>query len=195
MNVRLQINMLLLQENQRAYSKKFKKMSDRKPFQPQQPNKEAFKNPESVKGKGLKINNEKSAVQPAPQNQSVAFGERAKEINSKNEEFKQRAWELITRFKNMIDDRILPENKSVLSKGIEAETLNKLVSLASEMNEDDNQPESIGSTTLCMLLMKMMLEQRDTINILAYKIDRLEKSHKAENNTDKNERKNIEPNF
>lgn len=156
-------------------------MDKKKPFRPQEPNREAFKNPESIKGKGLKINNEKSAIQPAPQNQSAAFEERAKEINSKNEEYKQRGWELIAKYKSMIDDRVLPENKSVLSRGVEAETVNKLIVLASEMNEDENQPESYGSTTLCVLLMKMMLAQRDTINILAYKIDRLEKSLKSEN--------------
>lgn len=135
-----------------------------------------FENKEISKKKGLKINNENSSV-PAPKpDNKVVFNEQAQKAATKYEEYKQRTWELSTRFKSMVEDRVLSDNKSPLSKGIESETLNKLVALACEMNEDDNQPEGIGSTALSFLMMKMLLVQRDTINGLLFKIDRLEKS-------------------
>lgn len=130
-----------------------------------------------IKRKSLKINNENSSVPPPKPNPAVVFEEQAKKVNSKHEEYKRRTLELSGKFKSMMEEKILPENKSVLSRGIEAETLTKLVSLASEMNEDDNQPEAIGSTALSYLLMKMMLLQRDTVNTLLFKIDKLEKSN------------------
>lgn len=125
--------------------------------------------------KGIKLDNSKSSIQPKP-NQAAIFDEKAKEAFSKYEDYKQRTWDLSTKFKAMIEDKILPENKSILSKDIEAEVINKLVALASDMNEDENQPESIGSTALSMLLMKMLLVQRDTINSILFKFDKLEKS-------------------
>jgi len=136
----------------------------------------AFKDSGPIKKKSLKINNDNSSVPVPKPNPAVIFEEQANKAHSKYEDYKQRTWELTTKFKSMVDDKILPDNKSVLSKGIEAETLTKLVALASEMNEDDSQPEGIGSTALAFLLMKMALLQRDTINLLHYKIDKLEKS-------------------
>lgn len=127
-----------------------------------------------IKKKGLKVNNEASSVRPQP-NQTAVFEEQARKAFSKYEEYKERTWDLSLKFKGMIEDRIHPDNRSPISKNIEKETLDKLVALASEMNEDDNQPEGIGSTALCMLLMKMLLIQRDTISALAFKIDKLEK--------------------
>lgn len=132
----------------------------------------------SNKKKGLKITNENSTVPTPKTNQSALFEEKAKEVYSKYEEYKHRTWELSTKFKSMIEDRVLPENKSIISKDIENETLNKLITLASEMNEDDNQAEGIGSTALSMLVMKMLLIQRDTINRLMFKIEKLEAADK-----------------
>lgn len=135
-----------------------------------------FKDSGPIKKKSIKFNNENSSV-PAPKPSPVAvFEEQAKKANSRYEEYKQRTWELSSKFKAMIEDKILPELKSPLTKGIEIETITKLVALASDMNEDDNQPEGIGSTALSYMLMKMLLIQRDTINILQYKVDKLEKA-------------------
>lgn len=127
------------------------------------------------KKKGLKINNLNSSAPPPKPDTSVLFDKQADLAHSKYEEYKKRTWELSTKFKSMIEDRTLIGNKSILSKEIELETLSKLVSLSSEMNEDDNQPESVGSTAMTFLIMKMLLLQRDVINDLIYKLDKLEK--------------------
>lgn len=128
-----------------------------------------------IKKKSIKFDNQNSSV-PAPKpNPAVVFEELAKKANSRYEEYKQRTWELSSKFKAMVEDKVLPDLKSPLTKGIETETITKLVGLASDMNEDDDQPEGIGSTALSYLLMKMLLLQRDTINVLQYKVDKLER--------------------
>jgi hypothetical protein len=145
-----------------------------------------FDNRGPIKKKGIKINNENSSVPSPKPDASAVLDEQAKKAISKYEDYKQRTWELSTKFKGMVEDKTLSDNKSVLTRGIETEVLNKLVVLASEMNEDDTQPEGIGSTALSFLLMKMILLQRDTINALLYKVEKLEKSKAhPESNKDK----------
>lgn len=135
----------------------------------------AFEDRGPIKKKGIKVNNDNSTIpQPKP-NYQEKLSEKAQEVATKYEEYKSRTWELSTKFKAMMQDHVLSDNKSVLVKDIEAETMNRLVALASEMNEDDNQPEGIGGTALSFLIMKMLLLQRDTINTLLYKVDKLEK--------------------
>jgi len=129
-----------------------------------------------IKKKSLKFDNQNSTVPTPKPSQSENFKEQAKAAHSKNEDYKQRSLELTSKFKAMIEDSILPDLKSPLTKGIESETMTKLIALASEMNDDVNEPrEGIGGIVLSYLLMKMMLNQRDTINILRYKVDKLER--------------------
>jgi hypothetical protein len=129
------------------------------------------------KKRGLKIDNSNSSIPVPKTNRTEEFNEQANAVHSKNEEYKQRAWDLSPKFKSIIEDRTLIENKSPVSKNLEQEVLNNLVQLASEMNLDANQPEGRGSVVLSMLLMKMLLVQRDIINSLAYKINTLEKNN------------------
>lgn len=128
-----------------------------------------------LRGKGTKLNNKQSSIPAPKQNQAEVFSEKATMVFNKFEEFKKRTWELSAKFKSFIEDRILPENRSIITKELETEVLNNLISLANEMNADEHQPEGIGGVALSMLLMKCLLIQRDTISTLAYKIDKLEK--------------------
>lgn len=121
--------------------------------------------------KGLKINNQASLIQPKIDT-TAEFNAKANEAFSKYEEYKQRTLDLSTKFKAMMEDKVLFENKSILSKDMEKEIIEKLVQLSSDMNADENQPEGIGSVALSVLLMKMMLLQRDTINQLAFKLEK-----------------------
>ena len=133
-----------------------------------------------VRKTGLKINNAASAVPPPKVSDAAAFEQKADAAFAKIQEYKERWWDLSGKFKSFIEDKILSINKTIISKDFESETLQKLVALASDMNEDEIQKESIGATSLCMMLMKMMLLQRDIINDLAYKLDKLEKSLKKQ---------------
>jgi hypothetical protein len=138
-----------------------------------------FDDPKEKKRKtGLKIDNSKSTV-PEPKLINTAnFDKQASEAFSKVESYKMRMLDLTSKFKAMVEDHILPDNKSIISRDLEKEVVDKLVAVASEMNEDQNQPESLGSVVLATLALKMLLLQRDTINSLLYKIDKLEKSNK-----------------
>ena len=129
----------------------------------------------SSKRKGVKITNEASTLPTPKQNPTTVFNEQAEKAFNKNEEYKARSFELGTKFRGIVEDKVLAENKTLINKEIEQETLNKLVILANEMNADDNQPEGIGGAALGMLLMKMLISQRDRINTLEYKLDKLEK--------------------
>lgn len=134
--------------------------------------------------KGVKLNNKQSSIpQPKP-NRSEAFEKEANEVFSKFEEFKRRTWDLSAKFKAFVEDKVLPENKSIITKELEGEVLNNLVSLANQMNADEHQPEGIGGVALSMLLMKCVFIQRDTINTLAYKVDKLEKQLASKSNVE-----------
>ena len=133
---------------------------------------------------GVKIDNKNSTVSPAKVPTSIAFEKKADEAFAKVEDYKQRMWDLSAKYKILIEDRILPINKTLITKDFEGEVLNKLITLASEMNDDGTQPESLGATALCMLLMKMNLVQRDMINELAYKVDKLERNVSVPKNSE-----------
>lgn len=132
--------------------------------------------PNKRRGPGLKITNQNSSIpEPPKQSPKEAFDEKATVAAKRMNDYKTRTWELSGQFKQLVQDRTLQENKSPISKDIETELLNKLVVLALEIDADESQPEGFGSTALCMLLMKMLLLQRDMLNTLAYAIDKLEK--------------------
>jgi hypothetical protein len=73
-----------------------------------------------------------------------------------------------TAFFAAIKDRTLPENKSIQDKEHEKEVLNNLAKVANVLNNDETQPEGIGSVALIKLLLETVLYQRDLINILGY---------------------------
>lgn len=125
--------------------------------------------------KGLKINNENSSIQPKV-DESKVFEQRATKAFTRDQDYKQRMNDLAVKFKAMIEDRTLVDNKTILVKEVEGETLQKLIQLASEMNADEAQDEGLGNTALSMLLMKVLLLQRDRINTLEFKLEKLGKA-------------------
>jgi len=128
------------------------------------------------KRKGLKVDNQNSSIpQPKP-NTTAAFNEQADKAFNKIEEYKQRSFELGSKFKAIIADKRLASNKTQINKDIEMETLSNLTILANDINSDENQPEGAGGVALAMLMMKILLIQRDTMNEIDYKLERLEKA-------------------
>jgi hypothetical protein len=127
------------------------------------------------RGSGLKINNDHSNIQVPNTTNEAAFDAKASAAKNKMEEHKQTVWELSGKFKAMIEDHTLPENKTIISKDLEKEVLDKLIEIATIINADQVYPDGWGSSALEMLLMKMILLQRDTLNSMAFKIDKLEK--------------------
>jgi hypothetical protein len=127
------------------------------------------------RGAGLKINNDRSNIKTPETTNEVSFDEKAAAVKNRMEEHKKVVWELSGKFKAMIEDQTLPENKTIISKGLEKEVLDKLIEIATMLNTDQVYPEGWGSSALGMLFMKMFLLQRDAINTMAFKIDKLEK--------------------
>jgi len=103
------------------------------------------------------------------------FEKKADEQMSKIENYKTQIWDLSIKYKSFVENKVLQQNKGPIAINLENETLDKLVQLAEEMNEDSTQPEGIGSNALCMVLLKCMLIQRNSINELHYKIEQLNK--------------------
>lgn len=128
------------------------------------------------KPKGLKVNNQNSSIQQPKPNTSAAFSEQADKVFNKIEEYKQRSFDLGSKFKAILADKRLAVNKTQINKDIEMETLSNLAGLANEINMDENQPEGAGGVALAMLIMKMLLIQRDAINEIDYSLERLEKA-------------------
>jgi len=126
--------------------------------------------------KGLKIDNSKSSVSVSKKNNSkIHFEKIADSAFLTNEEYKYIAVDLATRYKSMILDSTLSENKTSKSKDEEKFVCENLVNLASKMNNDENQEMCVGSVGLISLLLKMLLLQRDEINDLKYKSSNLSK--------------------
>jgi hypothetical protein len=125
--------------------------------------------------KGLKINNNNSSVAEPKKNNADALNEVAQGVKLKLDEYKQRTWDLSNKFKALVEDRFLIENKSPIAKDLEKEVLDGLVLLASEMNADEYQPEGFGNIAINYMLMKMILLQRDRLNALEHKVEKLTK--------------------
>jgi len=96
--------------------------------------------------------------------------------HQKNEnDIRQRVMELSGKFKSTLKDRTLEENKGPIKKDYESELINQLCDVGLRMNNDQSQPEGLGSIGLNNLLFRAILIQRDTINDLAYQVVQMKK--------------------
>ncbi len=84
--------------------------------------------------------------------------------------------DLTSTFMGMIKDSTLKENKGPIQLDLEQQICKDLTELSLELNQDETQPEGIGSAGMTLLLLKIVMVQRDKINELGYKISKLEKS-------------------
>jgi hypothetical protein len=130
---------------------------------------------ERLPRKGLKINNASSTVQKPIVHTQADLDQKASDVMAKDQEYKNRFWDLSKKIKAIFEDNTLSDNKGIISKDLEKETITKLLMLASEMDDDDSQPNCEGTRAVAMLLIKCLLSQRDSLNSLAYKVEKLEK--------------------
>jgi hypothetical protein len=118
-----------------------------------------------------KISDGKSLFDNQPKQPSTSdFLNRASEINGKMNDYKSRAAELAAQFKKMISDKTLPQNKTVISRDIEREVLVKMMQLASEINNDENEEEGMGSLGWIALLFNTSVSNRDRCNVMEYEL-------------------------
>lgn len=132
----------------------------------------------SVKSQG------KSIFDNMPKKPSVeVFEKEAIEANKKLEGYQERAKELASQFKKIMDDKTLSQNKNVFSSEIEKEIISKMINLAVEINSDENEIEGMGSVGWIALLLRYLLLQRDKINQLEYFNFNLENKIKEQSET------------
>ena len=100
---------------------------------------------------------------------------KVKEIQERETEYKQKAAEYSAKFKKIINDKTLQENRNVFAVEIELELLTDMMKLAIQVNTDPNEQEGMGSLMWTILLLRTCLSQRDKLNKLEYTISQLEK--------------------
>jgi len=96
----------------------------------------------------------------------------------------KKASELSSQFMSYIKDQRLnlPENKGPVLIEMEKQICKELTDLSLELNQDQSQPEGIGSAGMILLLLKTVLVQRDFINELRYDISKLKKNSSTSSN-------------
>ena len=139
---------------------------------------------------GVKLDSSKSRFQPKENKKTQEdFEKEIAEAQNKEEYLKNQAMKLSGRFMDAIADKTLPDNRGVIGKDVERELVNELSTLALTLNNDEHQPEGIGSVGVIPVLLNVVLAMRDRMNIIAYyteehfkklsaRIDQLEESKK-----------------
>jgi hypothetical protein len=110
------------------------------------------------------------------------FNGQITEYQEQKAELLKRTAESTTKFFELIKDTRLKENKGVINLEMEKQICRDVIDLSLILNQDQSEAEGIGSAGVNLMLLKVVLSQRDKINELAYKISKLEKtSSPAEN--------------
>lgn len=116
-----------------------------------------------------KVSNKKSIFDNSIKKQNINdFKQNVQKMQDKNFSYKERTNDLAIKFKKIIESKVLPENKNIFILEQEKQILAEIVSLASEIDNDENEQIGIGSLSWIVQLLKTSLYQRDRINKLEY---------------------------
>lgn len=89
--------------------------------------------------------------------------------------YNKRAAELFVQFQRSMSDKTLPQNRNVFIVETEKEMLQNMLQLATEINNDPNENEGMGSLTWIILLFKTCLSQRERMNEMEFALVTLQK--------------------
>jgi len=106
---------------------------------------------------------------------AVNLQDKVSEFKEHEKKLAQEIMELSRNYMGFIRNKVVRENKSPIEDDLEKETVQKLIQISMELNNDDTQPEGIGSLGLINLLFRSVLAQRDIINNLEHKYVQLER--------------------
>jgi len=123
---------------------------------------------------GLKIQNKQPPL-PTPSEQQENLHRSAQQVVNDDLALVQQTQLLVNKFLKTLNEKMLSVNKSPIAKSVEKTNVMELVNLALSINQDENKPEGYGSIALCNLLLKSMLNQRDRINELEFKLEKVSK--------------------
>lgn len=138
--------------------------------------------PETPKVKsGLKqVSTQKSIFEGAAKKPSQEdLDKRVRGMQEQDFSFKKRTAELAIQFRKLMDDKTLPQNKSIFAAEMEKEVLSSIIQLAAEINDHPDEGEGMGSLSWIAQLFKTCLGQRDRMNRMEYALFQLEKKIEA----------------
>jgi len=126
---------------------------------------------------GLKLSAKKSRFakkddEPTPPTQEE-FEKEVRQFKARDMDQRNKIAQLSSQYKGILLDRTHEDNKSPIQKELEASIIKELANLGLMLDNDQDQPEGIGSIGLCNLLLQANILQRDTINSLSYDVARL----------------------
>lgn len=127
--------------------------------------------------KNVKLDTKKSRFAKQAETK-INFEKKVDEVHNTMVSRQQQVFDLGKQFLELMRDKTLPENKGPMQTSLEREILNKLTQFAIEVNNDENEGESMGSISMIVLLLKSSLIMRDNYNKMEYKVEQLEKQLK-----------------
>lgn len=116
------------------------------------------------------VSSEKSIFEKEKRPTKEALNNRAEAIEEKKYTYKDRGHEISLLFRDIMSDKTLPDKRSVFSKTRELDLLKKMLDLAIDVNNDENEGNCMGSLSLISMLVNNSYHQRDRINYLEYKL-------------------------
>ncbi len=128
------------------------------------------------KTSNVKLDASKSRFASKANDKQTSSGNLHDQVSEFKEHEKQVAQEIMSlsrTYMGFIKNKTVRENKSPIEDDLEKETVQKLIQISMELNNDDTQPEGIGSLGLINLLFRSVLAQRDIINNLEYRYELL----------------------
>ena len=129
----------------------------------------------------IKINPNKSKIHKEVLVDKQAFEKKAGDAVSNIEIRKEKALEYAKQYIEIFKDKTLLANKGPIQSNLEKETISNLISLGREMNNDQNEQEGAGGIALTVILLKLLLKQRDINNDLEFRLIQIEKQLSKKN--------------
>lgn len=127
--------------------------------------------------KGLKkVSSQLSIFDAMPKKPSQEeFEKRVQNMQERNSGYKAKVADLTAKYKKILFDKTLKQNKNVFAVELERDILAQMVNLAIDINHDPDEGEGMGSMAWTTVLLAVCLSQRDRINQLEHHASLLEK--------------------
>jgi len=103
------------------------------------------------------------------------FDNKIKSIQESKSSYKKRSADLVLKFKKIMSDKTLKQNKNVFVVEMEKEVVLEMIKLAIEINNDVDEEDGMGSMSWITLLLQQVIAQKDRINELEYQLFQLKK--------------------
>ena len=135
---------------------------------------------EVVATRGVKIRT-KASIQKEQEDKereeySARFAVNADKTMQYHQEKDARAIEVVSKYINMISDKSLVRNRGSIANDIEREIRQKIIQLALDMNNDENEEDNgKGSIVVLTAVTKVLFMYRDRLNDLEFEVQQLKR--------------------